>query len=236
MKSNEEALTALSKLERSSRMAVPLGLLGVGAIVAMIVVSSAELRETRAEIATAERELKIRQEELAKVKAEAERITAETQKRLRETEQQLDNVTATAPAQAVALEEARNQLAVVDATLTRAKIFYEFKNAQPAAFDTMSVDIFYCESAGERAKQVATQLLQIKGESLGRWRVRRLSRNVNAGPSYRISGNVIRFNPDERSQAERLMQEGQRIAQVSFRLQEIDYPTPNYISAFICTE
>lgn len=236
MKSNEEALEALSALERSSRFAVPLGLLAVGAIVAMLIISGAELRETRAEIAKADIELKARQKELAQVKAEAAKVAAETQQRLRETEQKLDAVTPTAPAQATALQEARNQLAVVDASLTKANIFYKFKNAMPAQFDTMSVDIFYCESAGAKAKEIATKLLQLKGDSLGRWRVRPLSRAVNSGPGYGIQGNEIRFNPEERGQAERLEREGSELANISFRLQEIDYPTSNYISAFICVE
>lgn len=232
MATNTEILNSLSKLERSSRLAIPLGILAFSAIAAMLYFSAKELQDTRHQIDQARLEL-------IELKAEAANVVAKTQARLRAADQKIEEVTTGTVTRdlAVRLQTAREDIAVADASLTGARVQIEampHPNKTSTRYGAMSIDVFFCESSGQIAKELANRLAGLKGENIGRWRVRPLSVTINASPGYQISDNEIRYNPDELEVATNLMEDAKNRAGITFRLQETTYPTPGYISAFIC--
>jgi hypothetical protein len=54
---------------------------------------------------------------------------------------------------------------------------------------------------------------------------------VNRRPGYSIVSNLIRHQDEEKDVAKQLQSLG---SGTSFALQQIDYPTKDYISAFVC--
>lgn len=102
-------------------------------------------------------------------------------------------------------------------------------------FGAMNVDVFYCADASPKNSDLAKRLLILReGNSSGKWRVRELTSTLNASPGYGLSSDVIRFNADEREIAERLKADIGKSTSVAINLQEISFPTPGYISVFLC--
>lgn len=232
MATNTEILNSLSKLQRSSKLAIPLGLLAFSAIIAMLYFSAKELQHTRQQIDQARLELK-------ELEAEAAKVVAETQARLRAADQKIEEATTSTVTRdlAVRLQTAREDIAVADASLTGSKVQIEaIRNPTKTStrYGAMSIDVFFCESSGQIAKELANRVAELKGDNIGRWRVRPLSATINASSGYQISENEIRYNPDEVEVAKNLMEDAQNRAGITFRLQETTYPTPGYLSAFIC--
>lgn len=232
MATNTDILNSISKLEKSSRLAIPLGLLAFFAIAAMLYLSAMELQQTQQQIEQARLELN-------DLKAEAAKVVAETQARLRTADQTIEeaSINATTKDLAIRLQTAREDIAVADASLTGAKIQIKalrHPSNTSIRYGTMSIDVFFCESSGPIAKESADRVAALKGDSIGRWRVRPLSTTINASSGYRIFDNVIRYNQDEVEVAKNLMEDAKKQAGITFRLQETTYPTPGYVSAFIC--
>ncbi len=238
MASNDDILAGLAKLEKSSRLAIPLSLVAFAAIASMLVLSGRELASTRQKIAEANLELEQKRAELVRIREDADKAVTFSQKLLRAADSKIESASeySSKPEHVASLQAARDDLAVADASLTGAKVqIASPRSAQtPARYGAMSVDIFYCETAGSNAAELAKRVAALKGNNIGRWRIRTLSAAINATEGYRISNNVIRYNPDELVVARHLMEDAKAQGSVEFQLQEIAYPTPGYISAFVC--
>lgn len=100
---------------------------------------------------------------------------------------------------------------------------------------TFNVDLFYCEKKKQTSEPIARKALSLKQPSdTGRWRLRALPESINQQVGYGINTNLIRFTPpDERSVADTL-KSGLASQSVNVQFQEISYPTPGYVSVFIC--
>jgi hypothetical protein len=234
-----DVLASLAKLERSSRLAIPLSLVAFVAIAAMLILSARELTSTRQKIDAADIELEQKRAEVVRVREEANRVVIVTQDRLQAADTKIENASknSSKPEQVANLQAAREDLAVADASLAGAKVKISALPSSAQAvtrYGAMSVDIFYCETEGNRAKELAERVAGLKGSSVGRWRVRTLPAALNATEGYRVTTNVIRYNPDELVVARSLLDDAKSQGSVDFRLQEISYPTPGYISAFVC--
>lgn len=107
--------------------------------------------------------------------------------------------------------------------------------ATPTAIGSFNVDIFYCENKKGSSEPVARAAMGLKSVSeTGRWRLRALPESINQQPGYQIDSNVVRFNaPEERAVAEALMN-AFKTQSVTVQFEESSYPTPGYISVFIC--
>lgn len=98
-----------------------------------------------------------------------------------------------------------------------------------------NVDIFYCEKKQASAEPAARRALSLKQASdTGRWRLRALPESINQQPGYGINENLIRFTPPEERAAADAMASRLATQSVAVRLQETSYPTPGYISVFLC--
>lgn len=107
-------------------------------------------------------------------------------------------------------------------------------------------DIFYCEGdpqAEASAVQSANAIASLKGldpKATGRWRVRPLSVERNATRGFGISGTVIRPSSDDEvtlaRQLQSIIKQRRTIddASDSVVIKQIEYPTPSYISVFVC--
>lgn len=96
-----------------------------------------------------------------------------------------------------------------------------------------ALDIFWCDGTGgpgrlTSASQLAERLKSIP--NFRRIRVRPLPVSVNNQPSYRVNGNLIRYEPAEAKIAEAL----QNATNGDFTRQPITFNTPNYVSMFFC--
>lgn len=98
-----------------------------------------------------------------------------------------------------------------------------------------NVDFFFCESKRATSEPIVKASLALKGKNdSGRWRSRLLPESINQQPGYGIGNSEIRFTaPDERSVAESLTN-ALRVKGVELKYHETAYPTPNYVSVFIC--
>lgn len=241
MATNQEVLESLAKLEKSSKLAIPLALISFLAIMAMIALSGIKLSERQREISEANAEITLKRNELQKLRVEAATLVAEAEARVRAADQQIEAAASSFSNQdrAVSLQSARQELAIADASLSKAKASVVQTNKLSTTgprFGTLNLDIFYCESKASTAKPLAGRVGSLKDNSVGRWRVRSLSETVNASEGYRIYDNVIRFNPDEAKIAQNLAMDAKEKLNIEFRLQETSYPTPGYLSAFICSK
>ncbi len=99
----------------------------------------------------------------------------------------------------------------------------------------MSVDFFYCELKRATSEPIAQAARSAKPPgSKGSWRARLLPESINQQPSYQITSSVIRYNPPGEREAAQALAKSLADRQVNARLQETDYPTPGYVSVFIC--
>lgn len=98
-----------------------------------------------------------------------------------------------------------------------------------------NVDIFYCEARRATAEPLAKAALALRGPTdTGRWRLRALPESINQQPGYGVAVSEIRYTPpDERPAAEALAQ-ALRGRGIDPKYRETAYPTPNYVSVFVC--
>ena len=231
MENNNELLQRIHKLERSSHMAIPFGIIGMIGILAALYFSTRALQEAREELAIAEQALSQTQEEIDRAQARLDALN----KTLAEISEK------GAPLGNAEIGSALTQLATIDSSLAvaTAKVSQSQYKSQFKAMDSrygaMSIDIFYCVDAGPNNQRLANEIMLLReGNSAGRWRVRELSEAVNATKGYRLTTDTIRFNADERTIAQALQEDAQKITGGDIRLQQIKYPTPGYISLFLC--
>jgi hypothetical protein len=98
-----------------------------------------------------------------------------------------------------------------------------------------NVDFFYCEKTRATSEPIAQTALLLKSASdTGRWRIRTLPESINQQPGYSIQSNVIRFTPPEERPVADALARALASKGVKVKFQEIPYPTPNYVSVFIC--
>lgn len=105
-------------------------------------------------------------------------------------------------------------------------------SSSTSAFADFAVDIFWCETKRATSEPLARALLGKKPRgATGVWRLRLLPESVNRRAGYGITTTTIRFTPpDERAAATALRE----LLGTSAVMQEIAYPTPRYVSVFIC--
>jgi len=97
------------------------------------------------------------------------------------------------------------------------------------------LDFFYCESTKATSEPIARKALALKtATDTGQWRIRALPESINQQPGYSIRNNIIRFNPTEERKVAETLRQALGAAGIKAKLQEIAYPTPGYISVFIC--
>jgi hypothetical protein len=107
--------------------------------------------------------------------------------------------------------------------------------APASALGALSVDFFYCELKRGTSEPIAQAARNAKPSgSKGTWRARLLPESINQQPSYQITSSVIRYNPPGEREAAQELAKSLAGRQVNARLQETDYPTPGYVSVFIC--
>jgi len=102
-------------------------------------------------------------------------------------------------------------------------------------FGNFNVDVFYCQKKRASSEPLARAALELKGQGAsGRWRVRELPDSINQQPGYGVWSSEVRFTPpDERPVADALVQ-AMASKGVKLALHETAYPTPGYVSLFIC--
>ena len=227
MENNNELLQRIHKLERSSHMAIPFGIIGMIGILAALYFSTRALQEAREELAIAEQALSQTQEEIDRAQARLDALN----KTLAEISEK------GAPLGNAEIGSALTQLATIDSSLAvaTAKVSQSQYKSMDSRYGAMSIDIFYCVDAGPNNQRLANEIMLLReGNSAGRWRVRELSEAANATKGYRLTTDTIRFNADERTIAQALQEDAQKITGGDIRLQQIKYPTPGYISLFLC--
>lgn len=125
--------------------------------------------------------------------------------------------------------------AVLKEQITKAAIAPVKSETTSKGVGAYNVDVFYCEAKRATSEPLARSVLQLRGKGdTGRWRVRLLPSEINAQPGYAISTNQIRFTPPEERQAAEAISRGLSAKGMRFELHETSYPTPNYVSVFIC--
>jgi len=98
-----------------------------------------------------------------------------------------------------------------------------------------NVDFFYCEKKQSTSEPIARSALALKTTlDTGRWRIRSLPESINQQPGYSIQTNVIRFTPPEERPVADALAKALSAKGIKVQFQEISYPTPNYVSVFIC--
>ena len=105
-------------------------------------------------------------------------------------------------------------------------------------WENYDYDIFWCEKSGDKAKRLATQIVnEMQRQSAkGRLRVRLLPEKVNARAGYGVSGFEIHRNQNELKQAEALQTLGNKIlgSKGKFEIGLTSQSTSYYLSAFLC--
>ncbi|WP_341677341.1 hypothetical protein [Niveibacterium sp. SC-1] len=105
----------------------------------------------------------------------------------------------------------------------------------PGGFGSYNVDLFFCQKKKASSEPLARAALELKEKGAsGRWRVRELPDSINQQPGYGVWNSEVRFTPpDERPVANWLAQ-AFAAKGVKLGLHETSYPTPGYVSVFIC--
>lgn len=102
-------------------------------------------------------------------------------------------------------------------------------------YGAYNIDFFYCEKTRTTSEPLARSALSLKSSGdTGRWRVRALPESVNQQPGYGISASEIRFTPPEESAVANSLAQALSNKGISVALHETGYPTPGYVSVFIC--
>ncbi len=227
MENNNELLQRIHKLERSSHMAIPFGIIGMIGILAALFFSTRALEQAREELAMTEQALSQTQQEIDRAQAKLDTLN----KTLADISEK------GAPLGNAEIGSALTQLATIDSSLAvaTAKVAQSQSRSMDNRYGAMSIDIFYCADADPNNQRLAREIMSLReGNSAGRWRVRELSAAANATKGYGLTTDIIRFNADERTIAQALQEDAQNITGIDIRLQQIKYPTPGYISLFLC--
>lgn len=104
-----------------------------------------------------------------------------------------------------------------------------------AAFGAYNIDIFYCQTKQATSEPTARSVLQLRAQGdTGRWRVRSLPESINRQPGYGVATNEIRFTPPEERPVAEALSKALSARGVSTQFRETSYPTPGYVSVFIC--
>lgn len=102
-------------------------------------------------------------------------------------------------------------------------------------FGTYNVDLFFCEKKKATSEPLARAALDVKTKGdTGRWRVRALPESINQQPGYGIVTNEVRFTPPEERPVADALVAALSAKGMKFELHETTYPTPGYVSVFIC--
>lgn len=126
-----------------------------------------------------------------------------------------------------ASEQVRQQAAAVARTV----------DANLVDWANWDVDVFACESSGERARDASARVVDAirQGRASGRIRARALAATTNAGPGYRYSGWTVAYNAgSEDAMAAKLKQLLSDVGGEAVQLRPVATPTRWYLSAFIC--
>lgn len=234
-------------LKRQSRAAIPFGLIGLALVVGGLVYSSMQLTSVRAQIQTKNRELtqldnalKAKNAQYAEKRANLEELTRKIpvlESRLAELNQNIASAAqATSATQRnAALAAAQAKASSASSELADATALLADTTA-PARYGDYNVDLFYCAQNAERNKPLAEAVYALSqdGRTRGRWRVKVLSEQANNASGYRIRSDVIRFNADEKDMARMLLLDIAGVTSADVSSQQIDYPTPGYLSIFFC--
>lgn len=103
-----------------------------------------------------------------------------------------------------------------------------------SAFGAFNIDIFYCE-ARPATEAIARSLLLLRSpRDTGRWRVRALPESINRQPGYGVAANEIRFTPPEERPVAEALSQALAARGITTQLRETSYPTPGYVSVFVC--
>lgn len=130
----------------------------------------------------------------------------------------------------------------------RTRVVYERKAEKTDETPKINFDVYFCDgdAFAESRRLAATEMAQaaatyarlaqsVDGTVLGRIRVRALSPEVNNDPNYQLNGNYILYN--ERDPLEdRWTKKLQEIAPSPFKALVNPQGTPNYLSAFVCSD
>lgn len=104
-----------------------------------------------------------------------------------------------------------------------------------ASFGSFNVDFFYCEKKRATSEPLARAALGLRsGGETGRWRVRALPESVNQQPGYGISTSEIRFTPPAETTVANALSQALATKGIQAVLHETSYPTPGYVSVFVC--
>lgn len=105
-------------------------------------------------------------------------------------------------------------------------------------------DFFWCDNTGnsevaKRAADAAMTLKELDSVASGRWRVRKLPKEVNARPGYGVEGYKIHVTSDDEQKIANVLKEvlKQRaipFANAEFEIKRIKDSTPWYLSVFFC--
>jgi hypothetical protein len=107
--------------------------------------------------------------------------------------------------------------------------------ASGSPFGAFNVDIFYCEVKRATSEPLARAALQLRTSGdTGRWRVRELPESINRQPGYGVATSEIRFTPPEERPVAEALAKALANKGVSLQFRETSYPTPRYVSVFIC--
>lgn len=242
---NAEVIAALAKLEQSSRRVLPFGLIALLCLGGAIYLAGRELSALQTRVATADIELHSVIERAQAASESARQAELKIQQSQQELKKLTEEVGARKPAALPAANKASqdliSQLASVDRTLKEANLSARQAQIRPPVsaprYGLMRVDVFYCGTGSDANFDRANRVFALReGNSNSRWRVRQLAPELNATPGYSIHNDVIRFNPDEKDIAERLQADIQKRIDRPIAMQQIAYPTPEYISVFLCTD
>lgn len=154
------------------------------------------------------------------------------------------------PAAAALKVQAESALAALGTQLSLATIYLDAKrypSAQPGRLElwlpsisvASNVDVFSCESSGERARTEARTLVARRDPRWrGRWQERPLSREQNAEKGMALRGYVVRFSSAaERTAAIELAALVSRtLGSPEVDTQSSRLDTPGYLSIFLCPD
>jgi len=105
----------------------------------------------------------------------------------------------------------------------------------PEGLSAYNIDFFYCEHKRATSEPVTHSAMQLKSKGYsGLWRVRELSAATNRHSGYQITKNEIRYTPPSETAIATAISQDLAQQGVSITLRPTSYPTPQYISVFIC--
>ncbi|RPH29749.1 MAG: hypothetical protein EHM93_16925 [Bacteroidales bacterium] len=120
------------------------------------------------------------------------------------------------------------------------KTKHYIKQDELIASEEFTIDVFYLEDIIKEAEPRAKQIVDILKAEFPDYqvRLRLLPHSINAKTRYRISANEIRYEPEEKEMAQKVLDliNSKNVFKLEMpRLNEINptKPTPNYISVYV---